>query len=187
MDYFANLGTNMGSYLDYTAKSSKDNTEKPPTTFSAGYGTLSTKNSNVSPTLFKSSEITKSTYHIPQTTKASAMRDSTHQSFIFTRASNDFSSQNSQEKLRRSSYEIYQPQPKPSPTYYMKNLQKALTSPNSDDYFNRIYSEHFIQTFQGVNISKYVKTLEFKDLAAKKVYLPKSDYYKGIFLHCSYR
>jgi CTD small phosphatase-like protein 2 len=62
--------------------------------------------------------------------------------------------------------------------YYMSNLEKYHRHPDEKDYFSQIYREHYLQTFQAMAFCKYLKTVDSKVLAQKKVYLPKREAYK---------
>ena len=65
--------------------------------------------------------------------------------------------------------------------YYMAGLEKYLKHGSQDnEYFAKIYKEHFLQGFQAINFCKYLKAVDPTELAKKKVYLPKKECYKGI-------
>lgn len=68
---------------------------------------------------------------------------------------------------------------KPSFTYYMTSLEKYHRKWNEMDYFCQIYKEHFIQSFQALTFCKYLKPVDSKTLAQKKVFLPKRPSHKG--------
>jgi len=66
-----------------------------------------------------------------------------------------------------------------TPTYYMTNIQRYVAGPDTDDeYFEKVYKEHFLQTFQAVNFCRYLKNVDPMDLDQKKVYLPRREGYK---------
>lgn len=72
-------------------------------------------------------------------------------------------------------------------SYYMAPLEKYLKNPYSgDEYFSKIYREHFTQSFQALNFCKNLKPIDPKELAKKKVYLPKHEAYKGNLFVCPF-
>ena len=75
-----------------------------------------------------------------------------------------------------------------TPTYYMTNIQRYVAGPDTDDeYFEKIYREHFLQTFQAVNFCRYLKNVDPMELDQKKVYLPRREGYKGkLIIWCDF-
>lgn len=69
----------------------------------------------------------------------------------------------------------------PYPIYYMSGIEKYLrgTGPPDDEYFDKIYKEHFLQTFQAVNFCRYLKDLEEVDIRGKIVNLERRETHKG--------
>jgi len=67
---------------------------------------------------------------------------------------------------------------KDSFTYYISNLEKHHRNWDELDYFCQIYKEHFIQSFQSLTFCKYLKPVDPKLLAQKKVMLPKRPTHK---------
>ncbi len=65
--------------------------------------------------------------------------------------------------------------------YYSAGLEKYVkTNANfENDYFAKIYREHFLQGYQAINFCKYLKPVDPAELAKKKVYLPKRESHKG--------
>lgn len=66
--------------------------------------------------------------------------------------------------------------------YYMAGIEKYIknSSPSHEnDYFAKIYREHFLQGYQAINFCKYLKPVDPAELAKKKVYLPKKESHKG--------
>ena len=64
----------------------------------------------------------------------------------------------------------------------MAGMEKYLRDPYAgDEYFSKIYREHFGQSFQAINFCKYLKPVDPKELAKRKVYLNKKECYKGNF------
>jgi len=63
-------------------------------------------------------------------------------------------------------------------TYYITSLEKHHRNWNDSDYFCQIYKEHFIQSFQALTFCKYLKPVDPKMLAQKKVFLPKKPSHK---------
>lgn len=58
----------------------------------------------------------------------------------------------------------------------MASLERYLKNPYSgDEYFSKIFRDHFTQTFQALNFCKYLKPVDQKELTKKKVYLPKRE------------
>ena len=70
-------------------------------------------------------------------------------------------------------------QEKPQFTYYVTSLEKSHRCPDETDYFNQLYLEHFIQTYQAMLFCKFMKPADPQQLEAKKVYLPKRETHKG--------
>ena len=64
-------------------------------------------------------------------------------------------------------------------TYYSTSLEKHHRNWNDNDYFCQIYKEHFIQSFQALTFCKYLRPVDPKVLAQKKVFLPKKGIHKG--------
>jgi len=58
-------------------------------------------------------------------------------------------------------------------TYYATSLEKHHRNRNDMDYFCQLYKEHFIQSFQALTFCKYLRPVDPKVLAQKKVFLPK--------------
>jgi len=63
-------------------------------------------------------------------------------------------------------------------TYYITSLEKHHRNWNESDYFCQIYKEHFIQSFQALTFCKYLKPVDPKMLAQKKVFLPRKPAHK---------
>jgi len=63
-------------------------------------------------------------------------------------------------------------------TYYITSLEKHHRNWNETDYFCQIYKEHFIQSFQSLTFCKYLRPVDPKMLAQKKVFLPKKPAHK---------
>jgi len=63
-------------------------------------------------------------------------------------------------------------------TYYSTSLEKHHRNWNDSDYFCQIYKEHFIQSFQALTFCKYLRPVDPKVLAQKKVFLPKKASHK---------
>jgi len=63
-------------------------------------------------------------------------------------------------------------------TYYSTSLEKHHKNWNENDYFCQIYKEHFIQSFQALTFCKYLRPVDPKVLAQKKVFLPKKASHK---------
>ncbi len=63
--------------------------------------------------------------------------------------------------------------------YYSTSLEKHHKNWNENDYFCQIYKEHFIQSFQALTFCKYLRPVDPKVLAQKKVFLPKKASHKG--------
>jgi Dullard-like phosphatase family protein len=61
--------------------------------------------------------------------------------------------------------------------YYMTNLEKYHRH-HEYDYFSQIYKEHFIQSYQAMMFCKYLKPVDPKMLAQKRVYLNKRESHK---------
>lgn len=66
-------------------------------------------------------------------------------------------------------------------TYYVTSLEKHHRT-WSEDYFCQIYKEHFIQSFQALTFCKYLRPVDPRMIAQKKVFLPKKPSHKGIAL-----
>jgi len=63
--------------------------------------------------------------------------------------------------------------------YYMAGVEKYLKLGNMEnEYFAKIYREHFLQGYQAINFCKYLKAVDPTELAKKKVYLPKRESHK---------
>ena len=69
----------------------------------------------------------------------------------------------------------------PSQIYYMTWLEKYHRHPDERDYFSQIYREHFMQSFQAMGFCKFIKPVDPKVLAQKKVFLTKRETHKGAF------
>lgn len=65
-------------------------------------------------------------------------------------------------------------------TYYTTSLEKHHRNWNDSDYFCQIYKEHFIQSFQALTFCKYLRPVDPRMIAQKKVFLPKKPSHKGI-------
>ena len=64
--------------------------------------------------------------------------------------------------------------------YYMTSIERYIRGVDIDDeYFEKIYKEHFLQTYQAVNFCRYLKDVNVAELEKKKVYLPKRESHKG--------
>eukprot|EP01017_Pseudomicrothorax_dubius_P029488 TRINITY_DN3588_c0_g1_i1.p1 TRINITY_DN3588_c0_g1~~TRINITY_DN3588_c0_g1_i1.p1 ORF type:complete len:729 (-),score=146.96 TRINITY_DN3588_c0_g1_i1:2410-4596(-) len=62
--------------------------------------------------------------------------------------------------------------------YYMTHLERYNRNPRDGDYFNQLYREHFIQTYQAMTFCKMLKQVDPRVLQAKRCILPKRDGYK---------
>jgi len=69
--------------------------------------------------------------------------------------------------------------------YWMTNLEKYHRNYNENDYFAQIYREHFLQTYQAMLFCKYLKNVDPKVLAQKRVFLQKRESHKGITMFIS--
>lgn len=65
------------------------------------------------------------------------------------------------------------------PSYYMQGLERHFREPDNNDYFCKIYREHFFQSFQAMNFCKNLKDVDPKELNKRKVHLPRLDRHKG--------
>ncbi|CAD8156081.1 unnamed protein product [Paramecium octaurelia] len=65
------------------------------------------------------------------------------------------------------------------PQYYITKVKNAFTKPIHDDYFSRMYREHFFQTYQGIYVASYLSPADPKDLKNKQVRLKQKDIYKN--------
>lgn len=66
-----------------------------------------------------------------------------------------------------------------APSYYMSNVHKYLCRLDIDDeYFEKIYKEHFLQSIQAVNFCRYLKPPDPLELNKKRVFLPKRESHK---------
>ena len=63
--------------------------------------------------------------------------------------------------------------------YYMTWLEKYHKYPDEKDYFSQIYREHYMQSFQAMAFCKFIKPVDPKVLAQKKVFLTKRESHKG--------
>lgn len=62
----------------------------------------------------------------------------------------------------------------------MASLEKYVKDPYyGDEYFSKIYREHFTQSFSAITFCKNLKPVDPKELAKRKVYLNKKECYKG--------
>ena len=75
---------------------------------------------------------------------------------------------------KRTSYE-----PKQHSQYYMASLAKHMKGYDSGDYFCKLFRDHFAQCYQAINFCKNLKPVDQKELAKKKVYIPKRDSHRG--------
>jgi hypothetical protein len=75
---------------------------------------------------------------------------------------------------------------KKSLLYYTSFLEKYHRNYHENDYFCQIYREHFLQSYQAMMFCKYLKPVDPKVLAQKRVFLTKRESCKGnIFLNFS--
>lgn len=63
--------------------------------------------------------------------------------------------------------------------YFMTSLEKHHREYDETNYFCQIYREHFVQSYQAMVFCKYLKPIEQKVLASKKMTLPKRESHKG--------
>lgn len=63
--------------------------------------------------------------------------------------------------------------------YYMSNLEKFHRN-IENEYFAQIYREHFMQSFQAMMFCRFLRPVDPKVLAQKKVYLNKRETHKGM-------
>ena len=62
----------------------------------------------------------------------------------------------------------------------MTSIERYIRGVDIDDeYFEKIYKEHFLQTYQAVNFCKYLKDVSAAELEKKRVCLPKRESHKG--------
>ena len=66
------------------------------------------------------------------------------------------------------------------PTYYMSGLEKHHKVEDMNDYFCKLYREHFIQSVQGMQFCRNLRPVDQNELTKKKVYLKKRESHKGI-------
>lgn len=48
-------------------------------------------------------------------------------------------------------------------------MKHAFSKPIKNDYFSRMYREHFFQTYQGIYVASYLQPVDPNDLKNKKV------------------
>ena len=73
------------------------------------------------------------------------------------------------------------------PTYYMSGLEKHHKVEDRNDYFCKLYREHFIQSVQGMQFCRNLRPVDQNELTKKKVYLTKRESHKGNDNHlCSF-
>ncbi|KAM3147099.1 hypothetical protein pb186bvf_000815 [Paramecium bursaria] len=77
----------------------------------------------------------------------------------------------SEKKFFESSKQRSQP-------YYLGKIRSSFCKPILDDYFSKIYREHFYQTYQGIYVAQLLKPAEPSDLKNKQVQLKKKECYK---------
>ena len=65
------------------------------------------------------------------------------------------------------------------PLYYMHGLEKHFREPDHNDYFCKIYRDHFMQSFQAMNFCRNLKDVDPKEIAKRKVHIPRLDKHKG--------
>ncbi|CAD8165360.1 unnamed protein product [Paramecium pentaurelia] len=63
--------------------------------------------------------------------------------------------------------------------YYLSKVKVAFSKPLKDDYFSRMYREHFFQTYQGICVASYLQPVDPNDLQNKKVKLKQKECYKN--------
>ncbi|CAD8198930.1 unnamed protein product [Paramecium octaurelia] len=63
--------------------------------------------------------------------------------------------------------------------YYITKVKNAFSKSIHDDYFSRMYREHFLQTYQGIYVASYLQPADPKDLKNKQVRLKQKDIYKN--------
>ncbi|CAD8210157.1 unnamed protein product [Paramecium pentaurelia] len=61
--------------------------------------------------------------------------------------------------------------------YYLTRVKNAFSKPLRDDYFSRMYREHFLQTYQGIYITQYLQPVDPNDLQNKQVHLKQKECY----------
>ncbi|CAD8121979.1 unnamed protein product [Paramecium sonneborni] len=66
-----------------------------------------------------------------------------------------------------------------SQEYYLTKVKNAFSKPLTDDYFSRMYREHFFQTYQGIYVASYLQPVDPNDLQNKQVRLKQKDCYKN--------
>ena len=57
------------------------------------------------------------------------------------------------------------------PLYYMSGLEKHHKVEDTNDYFCKLYRDHFIQSVQAMQFCRNLKPVDQAELAKKKVYL----------------
>jgi hypothetical protein len=62
--------------------------------------------------------------------------------------------------------------------YYVTGLEKYHRNYFENDYFCQIYREHFLQTYQAMMFCRYLKPVDPKVLAQKRVFLSKRESHK---------
>jgi CTD small phosphatase-like protein 2 len=67
---------------------------------------------------------------------------------------------------------------KSSIVYYVTGLEKYHRNYYENDYFCQIYREHFLQTYQAMMFCRYLKPVDPKVLAQKRVFLSKRESHK---------
>ncbi|CAK81167.1 unnamed protein product (macronuclear) [Paramecium tetraurelia] len=66
-----------------------------------------------------------------------------------------------------------------SQEYYLTRVKNAFSRPLMDDYFSRMYREHFYQTYQGIQVASYLQPVYPNDLQNKQVHLKQKECYKN--------
>lgn len=85
--------------------------------------------------------------------------------------------------VQKEMKEIFEGPVLKGPIYYVTNLEKYHKEFDPSNYFCQIYREHFMQSYQALMFCKYMKPVDQKALAMKKVNLHKRDTHKGIIFH----
>lgn len=141
--------------------------------------TLSARVRNPSPKYERNREVTKIEAHMPQTTKHHISKEKENQRvFLFSNKQHSDATRVSFEKTKSNYDDSSVVSQKPPNRYYMYNLERYFKNLPIEEHLIKLYRDHFLQTCQGINFSKIVKPVDPKELAAKKVYLPKDEKYK---------
>ena len=85
--------------------------------------------------------------------------------------------------VQKEMKEIFEGPVLKGPVYYVSNLEKYHKEFDPSNYFCQIYREHFMQSYQALMFCKYMKPVDQKALAMKKLNLHKRETHKGITYH----